>query len=199
MKGFLNFVGIAFVAMVIVGACSDGRTDAQATQRQVLASRLQENDGSRNLLVRTIEGRRSQVAYLEGQVARQRNEMTHYRGQVEAYMMDHKMAIAALVVGGAGIGVALNDGNTFTPDEEFVGGVVAFIAAAYALANAQEVMQVADVLVQADTHFRRLESQLGDLQHQLQNERTQLQLEEQQLAALNQQSDHLRTQLAALS
>ena len=103
-----------------------------------------------------------------------------------------------IVVGGTGLGVALNEGNTFTPDEEFLGGVVAFIAAAYALANAEEVAQVADQLIQADAHFKRLDSQLAGMHEQLQNERIQLQQEEQQLAALNQRSDQIRLQLAAL-
>jgi hypothetical protein len=198
MKGFFNFVGAVVVVLAVVGACTDGSSSASSAQRTALVSLLQENDGSRNALNRTIEGRRSQVAYLDQQVTRQSHELAQFRARVEAFMMDHKMAIAALVIGGGGIGVALNEGNAFTPDEQWLGGIAAFLAIAYALGNAEEVVFVADQLIQADAHFKRLERQLHGTAGQLQAERTQLQQEEQQLAALVQKSGEIRAQLAAL-
>lgn len=198
MKGFFGFVGAVIVVLAIVGACTDGSDSASSARRTALVSMLQENDGSRSALTRTVEGRRSQVSYLDQLATRQSHELAQFRVRVEAFMMDHKMAIAALVIGGGGIGVALNEGNAFTPDERWLGGIAAFLAIAYAVGNADEVMFVADQLIQADAHFKRLERQLHDTTRQLQAERAQLQREEQQLAALMQKSDEIRSQLVAM-
>lgn len=198
MKGFLNFVFGWLVIVGLVNACTDGSDSKVSAQQRILESRLVETDGNRSALNRTVEGRRGQVAELEHLAYRQQQEITQFRGAVEAYMLDHKMAIAALVVGGTSIGVALDENNAFTPDEQFLGGVVSLVAVAYAFANWDEVVAVADQLFQADAHFKRLEAQLAGTRQALQGERNQLAQEEQQLAALALESDQIRAELAAL-
>src|SRR5690606_13691547 len=177
-----------------VSACGD----PDAARRQILMSQLQENDEFRSVLTQTIAGRRSKVAYLEQRLSQQRSALENFRGRVKAYMMDHKLAIAAIAAGLGGAGVALDPANEFSAEARQIGGLVAVGAALYALANAEEVAQVADQLVQADAHADTLQGQIDSTLQELRSELFQLQEEERQFAAAAQRSQELRSQLAAL-
>jgi septal ring factor EnvC (AmiA/AmiB activator) len=193
MKGFLRLAGTIGLACLNLTAC-----DRHAEERQILTSQLQESDSNRTMLTQTIAGRRSTVAYLEQQLSRQRSDLAQFEGQVKAFVMDHKMAVAAIAAGVGGAGVAMDSSNRFTPGEQEAAGWVAAGAALYALANSEEVTHVLDQLVQAESHAKTLEGHIASTNEQLRNELYQLQEEEQRLAALNRQAADLRAQLLAL-
>jgi septal ring factor EnvC (AmiA/AmiB activator) len=194
MNTIVRVVSGIGVTLLFLAACGDGN----AAKRQILMSQLQQSDGTLSMLTQTIAGRRSNVAQLEQRLSGQRSELAQFRGRVKAFMLNHKMAIAAITAGVGGAGVALNPRNEFSKDAEAIGGMVAVVAAIYALANAEEIAQVADALFQADAHFKTLQGHIDSTNLQLREELFALQEEEKQHTELNQQSADLRLQLAAL-
>jgi hypothetical protein len=76
--------------------------------------------------------------------------------QVQAFMPDHKMAVAALVAGAAGAGAALDDGGRFTQSAREVGAFVGVLVVGWALFNCEEVAQGAFELAQAESAAQAL-------------------------------------------
>ena len=179
---------VLFMLTVLMGACED-------SQKQILRSQMNDLDIQRKPLSEEIAGRKSKIASLEQRLYEQQANLKGYEGKVEAYMMNHKMAVAAILAGVGGTSVALDENNEFSDDAKKLGTVVAAIAAVYAIANAEEVLEVGDYLVQADEYVKNLKSQIKTTQTNLGSEKGQLQQEEQKLGLLTSQIAEIRSKL----
>ncbi|MDH4186538.1 MAG: hypothetical protein OEV08_06050 [Nitrospira sp.] len=173
-------------------------SDPNAARRQLLLSDLRRIDNDYALLSQTISNRKNKSAYLEQWLLARESELSDYKRRVTAYMMDHKMAIAALALGVSGTAVALDSTNKFSSDAKAMAGIAAAVAAIWALDNAREVAAVADQLTQADSHVRSIESQIAETSSTLTSEAQKLLQEERSLFELQGNREKIRTQLEAL-
>lgn len=179
---------VLFMLTSLIVACED-------SQKQVLRSQMNDLETERRLLSEDIAGRRSKTASYEQRLYEQQSNLKEYEVKVEAYMMNHKLAVAAILAGFGGATVALDANNEFSDEAESLGAVAAAIAALYAIANTEEVLQVGDYLIQADAHVKNLKNQIKMTQSNLETEKGQLQQEEQKLQSLTTQIAQVRSRL----
>lgn len=187
-------VFLLLLCLLTVTACSDPNVE----RKQLLRSDLQQVDNDYTGLSQAVSNRKNTVGYLEQQLLTHRSELSDYKGRVEAYMMNHKMALAAISAGIVGTGVALDSTSTFSSDEKTVGGLLAAGAALWALNNTEELAEVADTMNQADSHIKSLEHQIRTLSSQLAAESQHLLQEEQALRTLQVNGEQIRATLQAL-
>lgn len=185
---------LIMAGLIILSACSD----SNAVQRELLLSELREAETNRTMLSEAVRGRRLALASLEQRLSEQQSGLQAYRDKVEAYMMNHKMAVAAIASAAGGSAVALDSENEFSDEAQAVGGLVGAIGVAYTIANFEEVSTVFDQLMQADAHVKRLEAQIADTRAGRQAEDDLLRQEEETLREISTEIEQIRSELRAL-
>jgi septal ring factor EnvC (AmiA/AmiB activator) len=154
------WLGFLFFA---IASCSD----PNEARRQFLLTELQQLEHNYSLIAQEMASKQQQVSFLQQKLQQQRSELADYNRQVEAYISNHKMAVAALAAGVGGAAVAYDPNNEFSDDVQAVAGLVGLVAGIWALNNMEEVSQVADQLMQADRYVKSLEAQIESTQSEL--------------------------------
>lgn len=190
MKGVL----CAAITTLTLAACSD----PNAERKQALTAELQQVGQEYTVLSQAVAGRKTTVTTIERQLMNLESERSDYKRTVTAYMMNHKLAVAALALGLGGASVALDADNEFSDEAEGLGTVAVAIAAVYALANAEEVAEVADRLVQADSYVKDLDRQIAQTTSSRNTEVERLSGEEFRLHGLETKQESIRVELVAL-
>ena len=149
--------------LLVISSCSD----PNEARRQFLLTEMQQLEHNYSLLAQDMASKQQQVSFLQQKLQQQRFELSDYNRQVEAYILNHKMAVAALAAGAGGAAVAYDPNNEFSDDVQGVAGIVGIVAGFYALANLEEVSQVADQLMQASRYVKQLEAQIESTQNEL--------------------------------
>ena len=147
-----------FGVLMVVAAISC--SDPNAARKQFLITEMQQLENNRSLVSQELSAKQQRVNYLQQKLQEQRSELADYNRRVEAYILNHKMAVAALAVGLGGAAVAYDPNNEFSDDVQGVAALVGIIAGVYALNNMQEISEVADQLMQADRYVKSLEAQI---------------------------------------
>jgi len=168
------------------------------TEKMQLQSRIDDLAGQRQFLAQTVVQQQAGVEALNQRLNVQAAELSEYKSKIQGYMMDHKMVVVALAAGVAGAGVALDSNNSFSEDAKNVGGVIAAVAAIYALANLDEVSDVVNNLNQADAHVRTLDAGMAQTRSQIQQQQLSLQSSNNRLAEIIQQVENLQARLNQL-
>lgn len=176
-----------------------GCTDPNAARRQALTSQLQQADSSFALANQAVAERQRKLALLDQQVMQTRAEITDYRAKVEAYMGNHKLAIAAIAAGFGGTRILADDSNAFSDSAKGMAAIATFIALAYAFTHMDEIAEVTDTLTRADRDVKQLESKLSTQIQARDGERAQLAQEQTALLQASAETDRLRTELQALN
>lgn len=192
----------AVAALLAASACTDPR-EAQraaelATQRTTLNSQLQEADSVRSMASQAVVARQRSVQALDEELSSLQSKAAWHQRAVEAFMMDHKMAVAALAAGAAGGLLALDDSGSVSQEAREIGAVVGIVALGWALFNQDEVLQVANELVKAESTQQALNGRIEVLQQNLAAERDELQQAQTVLERVNQQASSIRTALQGL-
>lgn len=86
----------------------------------------------------------------------------------KAYMMNHKLAVAALVAGVGGVAMAVDNGSTLDQQSREIAGLVGAFAVIWAIANHEEVLAVADKVTQSASHLKDLEAAAARAQQERQ-------------------------------
>ncbi|MGE3276491.1 MAG: hypothetical protein AB7O67_15365 [Vicinamibacterales bacterium] len=186
------------VAVLLCLCGATACTDPNAARRQALTSDVQRLSADYSVLSHSIAVRTARVADAQRRVEGMQAELADYRRRVNAFMMNHKMAVAALALGGGGAAVALDSSNSFSRDARAIGGVAAFLALAYAIDNADEVANVADQLFQADRYVKALSQQIAELSSAHASESQLLAQEQSALQELQGTLDDTRAELERL-
>jgi len=137
-----------------------GLLDPNAARKQGLVSDIQQSITSYESQSQVVNERRAAVSDLDRVITARRNAYDELKQATVAYIAEHKMAVAAIAAGVAGTEIVSDPNNEFTSDQRLGAGIVAIIAAAYALDNAEEIVQVADRLSQANQASKSLRGQL---------------------------------------
>lgn len=117
----------------------------------------------------------SELSVLNQERIRVEAERARHDTAVTAYLMNHKMATAAIVAGVGGTGVALDSSNEFSEEAEQIGAGMATMAAIYAIANFEEVAEVTNEMANASViqeqylqRLKQLDVQIAERQEKLQ-------------------------------
>ena len=191
-------LSLAVALMLTAAACTDPREQRRATERATLTSQLQETDATYAQAAQAVQAHSRQVQALQDEGSSLQAQAARLKREVQAFMMDHKMAVAALAAGVAGAGMALDDSGQFTEEARTLAGVVGMVAVGWALFNMEEVAQVASELMKAESMAKALADRRRAVASALADEQAAL----QQAQSLHQQVQGrlatLRTALAAL-
>jgi len=162
---FYRRIALFFLVVAAIAACSD----PNAEKRQYLLTEMQQLENRYSLVSQELTNKQQRINFLQQKLQEQRAELADYNRRVEAYIMDHKMAVAALAVGIGGAAVAYDPNNEFSDDVQGVAGLVGVVAGLWALGNMEEISQVADQLMQASHYVESLEAQIKSNQTELNN------------------------------
>jgi hypothetical protein len=117
---------------------------------------------------------------------------------VEGYILDHKMAVAAIAAGVGGTGVSLDASNSYSDEVKQLASALAVVAGIWALGNMDEVSGVVKTLNQADAHVRTLKVVIAQTSVAIEKQGAAIQESQNQLNAIAQQSSTLQRELNKL-
>lgn len=161
-------------------------------------SELREVENDQTILTEALAGRRSLISQIEERLQKQKSELNIYENSVEAYMMNHKMAVAALASAAGGGAVALDSENEFSDEVQAIGAGFTVFGALYILSNSEEVIELLDQLIQADAHVKNLRSHINETQRNLNHELNLLQSEEERFMSNTERIRYIRSQIKRL-
>jgi hypothetical protein len=195
-------VVLTLSSLLATSACTDTK-EAQriaelTARRTALISQLQDVDAARVQANHVLVEQAQRVESLSEEAAQVQAKAAQHKRAINAFMMDHKMAVAAIAVGAAGGTVALDDSGRFTQEARDIGTVVGFVAIGWALFNTEEVAHVASELVKAEAAQQALGSRADALAHSLAAQRQGLAQAEAGLVRFSQQAVSIRTALQTL-
>lgn len=184
-------------AAALVDADSE-ESGASFGRKQILTSQLQEADHYATQLNQRVLHHQSTVSSLQQRLTQQQAQLDDYRDQVERYMMNHKMALAAIAGGAGGAGVAVDPNNEFSDEAQGIGLAVGLFAVWYAANNMSEIVEVADTMAQADVNVKNMESEIASTERQLEQAKQALANERIDLDEAKSTVLGLRSQIAEL-
>ena len=192
----------AVAVLIAASACTDSREVQRATQlasqRMALSSQLQEVDTARTLASQALAAQIRRVEVLGEVLAAIQYKAAAHQRAVRAFMLDHKMAVAALAAGAAGGPAALDDSGSVSQEAREMGAVVGMVAIGWALFNMEEVLQVASELVKAESAAQALAERAKTLAQALGSEREALQQSQAGYERAIQQVAGIRSALQSL-
>ena len=198
MPRTLSALAAAMLVLVAATGCTDPAEARRAAQQATLTSQLQEADSARLLAGQAVAAQERQVQALTEGLSEVRAESAELQRRVQAFMMEHKMAVAAIAAGAAGGSVALDDSGRFTQEARDIGALVGLAAVGWAMFNMEEVLHVGNQLVKAESAGRALARREAELGQELDAERGALQAAQASYQRIHQQAAGLRTALATL-
>jgi septal ring factor EnvC (AmiA/AmiB activator) len=197
MKGMRMIRRFSIPALSFVLCCL-ATTSCGLVEKMQLQSRIDDLNKQKQSVIETVTRQEADVESLNNQLNLQVAELNEHQAKIHGYMLDHKMAVAALTAGVAGAGVALDHNNSFSDDAKNIGGVVATLAVFYALANLDEISDVVKTLNQADAHSRTLEVAIAQTRAQIDQRSLVLRASQTQQADLTAQIASLQARVGQL-
>lgn len=184
--------------LFLVGLLQSGCTDPNAVERRLLLSELQEAETRYASANQQVLELRSSSHQSETRLKSLRSELADYEGRVQAFMMNHKMATAALMAGTGGAAVALDPNNEFSDEARQIGGIIGVIAGVYCFENSEECARVGDQLVQASARVDDYKSQIRLAEETFSRDQKLLATAEQEFEVISTEVRSLRVKLRNL-
>jgi DNA repair exonuclease SbcCD ATPase subunit len=188
LLGFLLLVGS--VAQVTSG-CHNSR---KAEIRDQLDTLNKDSDNMRQ----TLSDQESQLEAMNQRLRAQQTELNNKNESVQVYMMNHKMAIAALIVGVKGTQVWADSGNQYSEDAKQLGSTLAVVAVTWAVFHMDEVDEVLETMNQADDKIRNLKAEIVQTSSAIEEQRSTVQNSHDHLQLLSQRTAALQQELSQL-
>ncbi len=113
-------------------------------------------------------------------------------------MLQHKMAVAALVAGVAGAVPWLEENGKFSQDAKDMGAALTVLAALWAVTHMDEVSEVLGTLNEADVHARNLQAAIDQTAQAVTQQQSNLRDAQSRYAASSGEADSVQVQLAHL-
>lgn len=155
-------MGAIFV-LAALGGCNDPEQARREAERAGIVSELHQVDTEHVLAGQRLVSLQRRHQTLSEEIDALQSEADDLERRTTDYMMSHKLAVAALAAGFAGGVAALDDSGRVSEEARSIGAVVGIVALLYAASNADEVMTVADQLLQADTAMKATARRLAEL------------------------------------
>jgi len=142
-------------------------TSQKEEQKRLLASELNGYELTLVTLTNDLNTESTQLNALEREKQSLESELASLDRNMNAYLMNHKMATAAIALGMAGADMTLDNRGRYSQDARDVAGIVTFGVAVYAAFNFDEIMEVFDQITQATDRSSRLERRIARLDNDL--------------------------------
>ena len=147
----LNRLMFSAVCLVFVVGCDSGSSAGNSA-----ASSFVSTDAHNARLEQELGQIRQEVIRLQSEKAR-------HKIAVDNYMMNHKMAIAAIGAGVGGAAIAIDADNEFSDEAQTAASVVGLAATIWGLANFEEVSSVASELAKASSTQKQYDNMIARL------------------------------------
>ena len=164
-------------------------------ERQQTRDQLRALDDQSGRMRQVIANQESDLQSMIQRLAVQRSQLEEYDASVSAYMLNHKMATAAIAAGVGGASTYLDKENAYSDNAKQIGAGLAFAAAIWVLANLDEVSEVVGVLNQADAHVRALRVSMTQTSSAIAQQQAVLQQNQNSLSLMTQQTVALQAGL----
>jgi hypothetical protein len=174
-----RMLSIVLIALALA-ACSD----PNASRKQLLQGEMQLLESNYALQSQQLLAARQRVSDISLGLQRHKAELADLERRVSAFLMNHKMATAAILAGAAGGVVAIDSNSEFSDELQGAGAVVGVVALIWAANNMEEVIEVASTLAQAEQASTVIKARISE--------------DSQTLSRVNQQTAVLQQQLAAV-
>ncbi len=139
------------------------RRDAGVPRAALAVASPEAANPARRAAAAQFEAAQSEAVALRRELIAVEGEKERFEAAMKNYLLDHKMALAALAAGVGGGKVALDDSKRFSAEAKTLAGTVAFLGILWAIGNHQEVLEVADRLAKADIMMKGFDARMAKL------------------------------------
>ena len=179
------------LALSTLAACDNPK-------RLRLVAELNDLQSQADRLRQVTSDEQSALAAMNQRLVQQKADLANFTAGVRNYMLEHKLAVAALVAGLGGAATALDNTNVYSEDAKQLGSAVAVVAGIWALGNLDEVSQVLEALNRADAQVRGLQAAIAQTSADLKAQQSSIDQAQTQLLNVAAQRAALEQQLNAL-
>ncbi len=180
--------------LALASGCLTG-CDARRTQLQSQIETLTNQSSS---ISQQISNQQSSLVALQQRLSSERTALDDYNASVQNYMLQHKMAVAAIVAGVAGTVPWLEGDGKYSQDAKELGLALTVVAIFWASQNMAEVSEVLGNLTEADEHRKSAQAEIDQTSEAIQQQQVNLQSLRNQLNQLAQQIDSVNGELSRL-
>jgi len=167
-------------------------------QKVELQSQLDSLSSQCTSVRQAVADQQSTLEALNQRLNQERAQLQEYNAGVQSYMLQHKMAVAALLAGVAGTVPWMNGNDTYSEDAKEVGAAITAIAVIWAISNMDEVSEVLSTLNQADAHVHSLQAQIDQTSSAIGQEQAGIRQTQERLGMLSQKTAAVQQQLSQL-
>jgi hypothetical protein len=160
--------------VVLVASCLFSTGCESAAKKQMRVD-LRDKQAQKQIAMQTIADETQELDRLKEELNKQNDDLKEYDAQVDAYMLDHKMAVAAIVAGLGGAKVAMDTDNAFSEDAKNLAATVGVVALFWAIANLDELSTVVGQLNEADVHVKTLQAGIANTTSAIQQQQIRIQ------------------------
>lgn len=185
-----RFLAVPLICMFLLAAC-------EGEKSRSIRLAIEDRQQQKQLVSQRLVGLEEKISSLEVQRDRLLEDLKTYNNSVEAYMMDHKLAIICM----AALNVSLAEDNEYSEEVKNLAEGATIVCAAGVLLDSdfrKEIMIVFDKLIQADKHAKDLRSQIASIQSKIDKEKTAAAGEQSEFDRLRSEIQGLQTQLSQL-
>lgn len=169
-----------------------------ANPRTEVQAQIADLDNQRETVRQALSNQQSTFEAMNQRLRSQNAELDEYNARIQGYILDHKMAVAAIAAGVGGAETALSENNAYSEDVKEVGGIVALLAVAWAAEHMDEVSDVVKNLNYADAHVRTLNAGIQQTVSAMNHQQAEIQASQNNLAQLDQRGSVLQAHLAQM-
>lgn len=177
-------------SILLTAGCDHRRDDIQAAMSTL--------NGQKEIVRQTLSNQQSSLEAMNQRLLVEQAQLREYNAGVQGYILDHKMAVAAIAAGIGGTGTAISHDSTYSEEVKEVGAAAALIAIVWALNNMDEVSDVVKTLNQADAHVKTLKADIAQTSSAIEQQRQAIQGSQASLGVMGQKVSALQAQLDQL-
>jgi predicted nucleic acid-binding Zn-ribbon protein len=186
------------VALALLIALGGGQSGCKDPHRVDLQSRLDSLNNQSSSTSQQISDQQSSLVALQQRLSSERTALNDYNAGVQNYMLQHKLAVAAIVAGVAGTVPWIDDNNKYSQDAKEIGIAMTAIALIWASQNMDEVSEVLGNLTEADAHRKSAQTEIDQTSAAIQQQQASLQGLQNQMSHLSQEINSVKGELSRL-
>ena len=172
--------------------CDDRKQELATLHRQELDSKLATLASENTQANQRLSDIESQLEASKERLQLQNAQLNEYNASVDAYILQHKMAVGVIAAGLAGANVTLSSDNQYSQQAHDLSGIALVGATIWILANMDEVTEVFNTLNQADAHVKSLKSDIAQTSSAIDQQTAAVQESQQGIAVIAQKTATLQ-------
>ena len=187
-----------FALLLLLSSWGIFLTGCRDPHRVELESRLDALNNQSSSTSQKLSDEQSSLVSLQQRLGSQRTALNDYNASVQNYMLQHKMAVAAIVAGVAGAVPWMDENNKYSQDAKELGFAVTAIALIWASQNMNEVSEVLGNLNEADAHRKGAQAEIDQTIQAVQQQQVSIDRLKGKQSELSQQIEAVKGDLSRL-